>query len=45
MEKDYTSVTFTNLSMGSLGIIGTDSINLHKLLKAINMNKNSATLY
>ena len=22
MEKDYTSVTFINLSMGSLGIIG-----------------------
>ena len=32
MEKYYTSVTFMNLSMGSLGIIGKDSINLHKLL-------------
>ena len=27
MEKDYTSVTFINLSIGSLGIIGKDSIN------------------
>ena len=41
MEKDYTSVTFRNLSMGSLGIIGKDSINLQKLLKATNMDKNS----
>ena len=41
MEKDYTSVTFINLSMGSLGIIGKDSINLLKLLKATNMDKNS----
>ena len=41
MEKNYTSVTFINLSMGSLGIIGKDSINLHKLLKATNMDKNS----
>ena len=41
MEKDYTSVTSINLSMGSLGIIGKDSINLHKLLKATIMNKNS----
>ena len=39
MEKDYTSVTFINLSMGYLGIIGKDSINLHKLLKAANMDK------
>ena len=41
MKKDYTSVTFINLSMGSLGIIGKDSINLHKLLKATNMDKSS----
>ena len=41
MEKDHTSVTFINLSMGSLGIIGKDSINLHKLLKASNVDKNS----
>ena len=41
MEKDYTSATFINLSMGSLGIIGKDSINLHKLLKATNMDKSS----
>ena len=41
MEKDCTSVTFINLSMGSPGIIGKDSINLHKLLKAANMDKNS----
>ena len=43
MVKDYISVTFINLSMGSLGIIGKDSrlINLHKLLKATNMDKNS----
>ena len=27
MEKDYTSVTFMNLIIGSLGIIGKDSIN------------------
>ena len=41
MEKDYTSVTFINLSMGSLGIIEKDSINSYKLLKATNMDKNS----
>ena len=41
MEKDYTSVTFINLSMGALGIIGKDSINLHKLLKATYMDKSS----
>ena len=41
MEKDYTSVTFRNLTMGSLGIIGKDSINLHKFLKATSMDKNS----
>ena len=41
MEKGYTSVTFINLSMGSLGIIGKDSMNLHKLLKAIDMDKSS----
>ena len=39
MEKDYTSVTFINLSMGSLGITGKDFINLLKLLKATNMEK------
>ena len=27
MEKDYTSVTFINLDMGSLGVIGKDSNN------------------
>ena len=27
MEKDYTSVTFINLNMGSLGVIGKDSSN------------------
>ena len=32
MEKDYKSVTFINLSMGSLGIIGKDSINLQKVM-------------
>ena len=41
MDKDYTSVTFIKLSMGSLGRIGKDSINLHKILKATNMDKNS----
>ena len=41
MEKDHTSATIINLSMGSLGIIGKDSINLHKLLKATNMDKSS----
>ena len=41
MEKDNTSVTFINLTMGSLGIIEKDSINLHKLLKVANMDKNS----
>ena len=41
MENDYTSVTFINLSMGALGIIGKDSINLHKLLKATYMDKSS----
>ena len=41
MEKDYTSVTFINLSMGFLGIIGKDSINLHKLLNTTNVDKNS----
>ena len=30
MEKNYTSVTFINLSMGSLGIIGKDSIEMVK---------------
>ena len=41
MEKDYTSVTFINLFMGSLGIIGKDFNNLYKLLKASNMDKNA----
>ena len=41
MEKDHISVTFINLSMGSLGIIGKDSINLHKLLKATDMDESS----
>ena len=41
MEKDYTSVTFINLSMDAPGIIGKDSINLHKLLKATYMDKSS----
>ena len=40
-SMDYKSVTFINVSMGSLGIIGKDSINSHKLLKATNMDKNS----
>ena len=39
MENDYTNVTFINLSMDSLGIIGKDSINLYKLLKTTNMDK------
>ena len=43
MKKDYTSITFINLSMGALGIIGKDSTNLHKLLKATYMDKSSIT--
>ena len=34
-------VTYINLSMGSLGIIGKDSVNLQKLLKTTDMDKNS----
>ena len=41
MEEDYTSVTYINLSMGSLGIIGKDYVNLYKLLKTTDMDKNS----